>query len=116
MDKLLKTIISAAQDKKAKDIVSIDLSDIDGSIASAFVICNADSTVQVEAIARGIEEKVIEQADEKPRRIEGLGNGVWVVIDYFDIMVHIFLTEARQFYKLDELWADAPTTRHDYEE
>lgn len=114
-NKLLSTIIEAAQDKKAQNIVSIDLSGIDGAAAPAFLICNADSTAQVEAIALGIEEKVKEETGEKPRRTEGMVNAIWVVMDYFDVMVHIFQTEARQFYRLDELWADAPATRHDYE-
>jgi ribosome-associated protein len=115
MDKLLKTIVSAIEDKKGKDIISLDLSGFDGAIASSFVICNADSTAQVEAIAGGIEEKVREALGEKPRRTEGLNNAIWVVMDYFDVMVHIFLTEARDFYRLEQLWADAPATRHEYE-
>ncbi len=115
MDKLLKSIISAVEDKKGKGIVSLDLSGFDGAIASSFVICNADSTAHVEAIANGIEEKVREETGEKPRRTEGLNNAIWVVMDYFDVMVHIFLTEAREFYKLEQLWADAPATRYDYD-
>lgn len=116
MDKLLHSIIEAAQDKKAKNIVSIDLSGIDGAIASAFVICNADSTTQVEAIANGIEDEVLKRTGEKPRRVEGTTNAIWIVIDYVDVMVHVFQTEARAFYQLDEMWADAPATKHDYQE
>ncbi len=113
MDKnLFDVIISAIEDKKGKNIVSIELSAIDGSIADAFVVCNADSTTQVAAIADGIEEEVEKQLGERPRRVEGLTNAVWVVIDYVDIMVHIFLSEARNFYRLEELWADAPASQH----
>ncbi len=113
---LFETIISAIEDKKGKNIVSIDLSGMDGSIADAFIICNAESTTQVAAIADGIEEEVEKQLGEKPRRVEGLTNAVWVVIDYVDIMVHIFQTEARNFYRLEELWADAPVIRYENED
>lgn len=113
MNKLIGTIVEAISDKKGKDIVSLDLSGFDGAIAKAFVICHADSTTQVAAIAAGIEEKVRDEVGEKPWRIEGLNNSIWVVVDYIDVMVHIFQTELRDFYKLEELWADAPLTRYE---
>ncbi len=116
MTKLTNIIAEAIQDKKGKGIVSIDLSAIDGAIADSFVICHADSTTQVEAIARGIEERVLEVQNEKVWRVEGLTNGIWVVMDYGDVMVHIFQSEMRSFYALDELWGDAPLTRYDSEE
>ena len=116
MSELIETIARAIQDKKAKNIVSLDLSAFDGAVVPAFVICNADSTTQVEAIARGVEEQVLEKLGEKVWRVEGLNNGVWVVMDYGDVLVHIFQTELRDFYKLDELWADAPATHYASEE
>lgn len=116
MSDLLKTIIAAAEDKKARGIVSLDLSGFDGAISDSFVICNADSTTQVAAIADGIEEMVQKELGEKPRRIEGVTNAIWVVIDYVDVMVHIFQTEAREFYKLEQMWADAPMTKYGDEE
>ena len=112
MDKLLETIVSAIEDKKGHNILSIDLTGIDGAITDAFVVCSAESTPQVAAIADGIEEKVLETLGEKPRRIEGLQNAVWVVVDYMDVMVHIFQTQAREFYRLEALWAEAPSTRY----
>lgn len=112
MSELLSTVISAIEDKKGKNILSLDLTGFDGAIADAFVICNAESTTQVAAIANGIEEKVLLETGEKPRRIEGMQNAIWVVVDYVDVMVHIFQTEARMFYKLEQLWADAPATKH----
>ena len=78
MDKLIETIVSAIEDKKGKNIVSLDLSGFDGAICSHFVVCNADSTTQVCAIAAEIEEKVFEKLGEKVWRIEGQQNGVWV--------------------------------------
>ena len=115
MNKLIETIVEAAQDKKARNIVALDLSKFDGAVCPAFVICNADSTTQVEAIAHGIEEKTEKDLGEKVWRVEGLTNSVWVVMDYGDVLVHIFQTEMRDFYKLDELWADAPLTRYESE-
>ena len=111
MDKLIETIVSAIEDKKGKNIVSLDLSGFDGAICSHFIVCNADSTTQVCAIADGIEERVLEKLGEKVWRVEGQQNGVWVAMDYVDVVVHIFQTELRGFYKLEELWADAPMVK-----
>lgn len=116
MDKLIETIVGAIEDKKGKNIVSLDLSGFDGAICSAFVVCNADSTTQVAAIADGIEEKVQQVLGEKVWRVEGQQSALWIAMDYVDVVVHIFQTELREFYKLEELWADAPMTRHEYEE
>ena len=116
MNKLIDTIVEAIQDKKGKNVVSLDLSGFDGAITSAFVICHADSTTQVASIAAGVEEKVEQVLGEKVWRVEGLNNSVWVAMDYGDVMVHIFQTELRDFYKLEELWADAPATSYPDEE
>lgn len=112
MTELIGTIVEAISDKKGKGVTVLDLSGFDGAIAQAFVICNADSTTQVEAIERGVEESVQEKLGEKVWRVEGLNNGIWVVMDYVNVMVHIFQTETRAFYNLDGLWADAPATRY----
>ena len=116
MDKLIETIVSAIEDKKGKNIVSLDLSGFDGAICSKFVVCNADSTTQVAAIAAGVEEKVLEKLGEKVWRVEGQQNAFWIAMDYVDVVVHIFQTELRSFYRLEELWADAPATRYEYDE
>ena len=119
MDKLkvlIDTIVSAIEDKKGKDIVSLDLTGVDGAICSHFVVCNADSTTQVAAIADGIDEKVFETFGVRVWRVEGQQNAVWIAMDYVDVVVHIFQTELRGFYKLEELWSDAPVTRYEYEE
>ena len=116
MEKLTGTIIRAIQDKKGKNIVSLDLSKIDGAICSCFIVCNADSTTQVAAIAAAIEEQVLETLGEKVWRVEGQQNALWIAMDYVDVVVHIFQTELREFYKLEELWADAPATRYEYDE
>lgn len=113
---LIKTIVEAIQDKKGKNIVSLDLSKMDGAICSHFVVCNADSTTQVAAIADSIEEKLYLQLHKSPWRVEGKQTGLWVAMDYIDVVVHIFQSELRDYYKLEELWADAPMQRYEYEE
>ncbi len=112
MGKLVEEIVAAIQDKKGYDIAVLDLHGIDGAITDTFVVCSADSTAQVEAIEHNIEEHVRETTGEKVWRVEGMQNGVWVVMDYVDAMVHIFLRDMREFYKLEELWADAPLTKY----
>ena len=111
MEKLIETIVEAIQEKKGKNIVSLDLSGFDGAICSHFVVCNADST----GIAAGIEEKVEQVLGQKVWRIEGQQNAFWIAMDYLDVVVHIFQTELRDYYKLEELWADAPIKKYEYE-
>ena len=115
-EKLIETIVEAIQDKKGKNIVSLDLAGFDGAICSKFVVCNADSTTQVAAIADSIEEKVFEQLRENPWRVEGKQTALWVAMDYIDVVVHIFQSDLREYYKLEELWADAPSVRYQSEE
>lgn len=110
--KLLKKIISSIEDKKGKDIISIDLSKIDNAITNYFVICSATSTTQVDAIYDNIMEKVYEDLNMKPFHREGYENSEWILIDYFDLVVHIFLEDIRNFYKLEDLWADGIIKRY----
>ncbi len=112
MNKLEEVIIEAIQNKKAKDIVSIDMSKFEGAICQTFIICSADSTTQVSGIAEGVEDDVDEKLNEKVWRIEGKANGVWIVMDYGDTIVHVFQTDTREYYALDELWSDLPTVRY----
>ena len=116
MQKLINAIVGAIQDKKGHNIVSLDLSELEGTICDAFVVCNADSTTQVDAIADGIVEELEEKLGEKPRRVEGKTHAAWIAVDYVDVMVHIFLTPLREYYQLEQLWADAPATRYESEE
>jgi len=104
----LRVMADAMLDKKAKDVVDIDLRQIDTSITDHFMICNGDSTTNVNAIADSVLEKMRTELGRKPLRMQGFENGFWIILDYGDIIAHIFLTEYRQFYRLEELWADAP--------
>ena len=110
---LIEVIAAAIQDKKGKGVVSLDLSGMDGAICSHFVVCNADSTTQVSAIADAVEEAVYLKLGENPWRVVGKQTGLWVAMDYIDVVVHIFQTDLRDYYKLEELWADAPMVEYE---
>lgn len=109
-DKLHSCIIDAIIEKKGQDIISLELGKLPNAICKHFIICHAESTTQVAAIAENIEEKVIENLQEKVWQKGGYENSIWVVLDYIDVVVHVFQTEWRQFYKLEDLWADATKT------
>ena len=104
---LAEMIIKGIQEKKGKDIVCLDLRNIDNSVSDFFVICEGTSTTQVEAIARSIEETVTKSAGEKPWHSEGKENAEWILMDYVSVVVHVFQNEVRSFYNLEGLWADA---------
>lgn len=105
---LLNSIVEGIQDKKGKRITVIDLAALGASNASTFVICEGRSTSQVSAIADSIRDKSLELSHRKPINYDGYRNSQWIVLDYGDVMVHIFLPEQRAFYALEELWSDAP--------
>ena len=107
---LTETIIKGIQEKKGSRIVVADLSGIDGTICMNFVICQGNSPAQVEAITESVGETARRSLGEKPSGVAGLENAQWVVMDYGDVLVHIFLPDVRTFYDLEHLWADAPLT------
>jgi len=104
---LLSSIIEGIHEKKGQNVLKIDLRKLDSRIADFFVVCHASSSSQVSAICDSVEEKARKEAGEKPLRIEGLENCFWVLIDYGNVVVHIFIEEYRSFYNLESLWADA---------
>ena len=104
---LLSSIIEGIHEKKGRNVLKIDLRKLDSRIADFFVVCHASSSSQVSAICDSVEEMARKEAGEKPLRIEGLENCFWVLIDYGNIVVHIFIEEYRNFYNLESLWADA---------
>ncbi len=111
MKETYKTIVEAIEEKKGEGISVIDLSEVEGTICDAFIVCEAQSTSQTDAIYNEVEKQMIEKHHEKPLRIQGRENGVWIILDYGDVFVHIFEKQTREFYGLDELWSDAPTTK-----
>lgn len=110
--KILKSIIKAIQDKKGENIVSLDLRKIHEAVADFFIICQASSTTQVKAIADAVEFEVKNETGENPYRHEGQQAAQWILIDYVNVVVHVMQPEARKFYRLEEMWSDAPMTEY----
>jgi ribosome-associated protein len=110
--KVFKTIINAILDKKGSQLVSLDLRKIPEAVADFFVVCEASSTVQVKAIADHVEDQMKKLCGEIPHRVEGRTSAQWVLVDYVNIVVHIFHPESRRFYKLEEMWSDAVLLEH----
>jgi len=108
----VKVIADAMLEKKAQNVVSLDLRSIGTAITDHFVICNADNTTQVAAIADNVLVKMEERLGTKVLRMQGLENDFWIILDFGDVVVHIFLTEYREFYRLEDLWADAKKKVH----
>ena len=106
--KIYKAIIKAIQEKKGENIVSLDLRKIPEAVADFFIICEANNQPQIRAISDSVEEEVKKSCGELPYRHEGKQNLHWVLIDYVNIVVHIMTGETRKFYKLEEMWSDAP--------
>lgn len=102
----MEVITDAILEKKGQNVISLDLRKAGGSICDFFVICNADSTTNVSAIADNIEDRMIERLKKKVLRSQGKENRFWIIQDYGDIVVHVFQTEYRNFYRLEDLWSD----------
>lgn len=111
-EQVLSTIVETMLNCKANDVVSLDLRDIYTAVTDYFVICHAQSKTQVTAIADHIVEDLRNGLRVKPYHIEGFENAEWILIDYVDIVVHIFIEPKREFYQLESLWADAPKTSY----
>ncbi|MBK7966301.1 MAG: ribosome silencing factor [Bacteroidetes bacterium] len=110
-DALVNGVIKGLQDRKAKEIIVMDLRKIGGVVSDFFIVCQGDSSTQVEGIARSVEESVLEECGENPEHIEGVKNALWVLIDYISVVVHIFQPEQRDYYGIERLWADAEIIR-----
>jgi len=111
--KLAESIIEGIREKKGLKIISMQLGHIKNSICDQFVICHGNSGTQVAAIADGLKEHVIKNLGVRPWHSEGYENAEWILIDYFDVVVHVFQPHIREFYKLEELWADAELKEYD---
>jgi len=104
---LIDSIVDGIQDVKGKNIVVMNLSSLPNAVAERFVICSGESSTQVDAIAQSVVRKTRKDLKEKPWHQEGTNNAEWVLLDYVNIVVHIFYKEIRDFYNLESLWADA---------
>ena len=108
---LLDSIISGIQEKKGKNITTIDLKGIPGVICDYFVICEGNTPTQVAAVAESIEHIVKTDLQESPIRVQGQQLAEWIGIDYGDIIVHVFIPELSAYYNIDNMWADAKTEK-----
>jgi ribosome-associated protein len=107
---LAESVIKGIQEKKGKEIVCLDLRKIDNAICDYFIICHGDSNTQVDAIADSIDDEVKKELGEDPWHSEGFENAEWILLDYVDVVVHVFQKHIRDFYKLEKLWGDAEIT------
>jgi ribosome-associated protein len=107
-EELLAEIVRLADDKKAVEIVELDLRGV-LDYTDYFVVCSGNTTRQTKAIHDGIHEGLKRAHGALPRRVEGAGRADWILMDYLDVVVHIFTPDARSFYRLEELWGEAPS-------
>ncbi len=108
--KLCDVIVEGMQENKAKDIVVLDLREISNAVCDFFVICSGESSTQVDGISSAVTRLTRKELSEKPWHTEGKTNSEWVLLDYVNVVAHIFYKEARSFYDIEDLWADAKRT------
>jgi ribosome-associated protein len=106
-EKLVDEIVNGLLEKKGKNIVTLDLREIDNAVTDFYVVCSGDSNTQVNALAGSVEEEVKKALKDRPWHVEGTSNGEWVLMDYINVVVHIFLRGQREHYNIEGLWADA---------
>jgi len=109
---LTDLIVDCIQDIKGKNIVKMDLTHIDEAPSDYFIVCEGDSTTQVSAISGNIEKRLKDEVGVRPTHIEGKVSAKWILLDYFNILVHVFYPETRRHYEIEDLWRDAKTTEY----
>ncbi len=109
---LADVVIKGIQKKKGNDIVSLNLTKLPNAVSNFFIVCHGNSKTQVEAIAESVEEEARKTLQIHPWQKEGKENAEWILIDFADVVVHIFQEETRMFYKLEDLWADAKIKKY----
>lgn len=106
-------IVELIQDKKGHSIISIDLREVQEAIVDYYIICHGDSTTQVKAIIDNIHKKAKELWGETPHHIEGMREAQWAIIDYMNVVVHVFLKDVREYYQLEDLWSDGVIKKYE---
>ncbi|GAA4798843.1 ribosome silencing factor [Litoribaculum gwangyangense] len=109
-DQLISVIISGIEDVKGKEINILDLRDIENTVCDYFIICEGTSNTQVNAIVNSVQKKVSKTLKDHPWHIEGVDNAEWVLMDYVNVVVHVFQKQIREYYDIESLWGDAKTT------
>lgn len=112
-EQLNDLIIDCIQDIKGKDIVKLDLRHLEDAPADYFIICTGDSSTQIKAIGDRVVSRVRDETGLKPYHVEGKQHGRWVLLDFYQTLVHVFYHETREFYDLEDLWSDAKTTEYE---
>ncbi len=107
---LAKVVAKSMSDKKATDVVILDLRELPGAPTSFFVVCTGNSPLHTDAIADAVHENVKKITNLNPTSTEGYDTAEWILLDYFDVVVHVFVAKTRAFYRIEELWADAKKT------
>src|SRR5210317_1615313 len=110
IDQLITTIIIGIEDVKGQNINILDLREIENTVCDYFIICEGTSNTQVNAIVNSIQKKVSKELKDKPWHIEGSENAEWVLMDYVNVVVHVFQKHTREFYDIEGLWGDAKVT------
>ena len=111
VDQLITTIIGGIEEVKGKEISILDLREIDNTVCDYFVVCEGTSNTQVNAIVNSIQKQVSKDLKDKPWHIEGSENAEWVLMDYVNVVVHVFQKHIREYYDIESLWGDAKTTQ-----
>ena len=109
-DVLISLIVQAIEDIKGQNISLLDLRNIENTVCDYFIICNGNSNTQVNAIASSVQKNVSKNIREKPYQIEGVENAEWILMDYVNVVVHVFQKHKREYYDIDNLWGDAKIT------
>ena len=109
-DELISIIIKGIDDVKGENIQLLDLRDIENTVCDYFIICSGNSNTQVNAISGSIQKMVSKEIKDKPWHIEGKGNSEWILMDYVNVVVHVFQKHVRDFYDIESLWGDAKIT------
>lgn len=109
-DQLITNILAGIEDVKGQNINILDLREIENMVCDYFIICEGTSNTQVNAIVNSIQKKVSKETKDKPWHIEGSDNAEWVLMDYVDVVVHVFQKHIREYYDIESLWGDAKTT------
>ena len=109
-DQLITTILGGIEDVKGKDIKILDLRELENTVCDYFIICEGTSNTQVNAIVNSVQKKVSKELKDHPWHIEGSDNAEWVLMDYVNVVVHVFQKHIRQYYDIESLWGDAKMT------
>jgi ribosome-associated protein len=107
---LAQLVVKGMQERKAQNIVLMDMRNVKNAFTDFFVVCSGTSETQIDAISESVDKEVWEASKQHPRSMEGKANREWILVDYYDVIVHVFKKDRREFYKLEELWGDAEFT------